>query len=106
MRHEHLFWVVSEPSGFYYCAPISYGFGIDYLLGKDKLHATIIDNVENRGKIGRKDQLDAYDGCARLRPVWDEISSKYDAVITPSVPDEAPIGLEFTGEAVSVHELR
>ena len=84
---------------------ISYGIGLDYLLAKDKLHATIIDHVENKGVISRKDQLDAYDGCARLRPVWDEIARKYDAVITPSVPDEAPIGLEFTGEAVSPHQF-
>lgn len=84
---------------------ISHGYGIDYLLAKDKLHATIIDHVENKGKISRKEQLDAYDGCSRLRPIWDEIASKFDAIITPSVPDEAPIGLEYTGEAVGPHQL-
>jgi hypothetical protein len=33
--------------------------------------------------------------------VWDEIASKYDAVFTPSVVDEAPVGLASTGDAVS-----
>jgi len=58
-------------------------------------------HVENSQRLSRKEQLESYDGCARLRPVWDEIASKYDAVLTPSVPDEAPIGIENTGDAVS-----
>lgn len=74
---------------------------LDYLLGKDHLHNLIVDHVENATKLSRKEQLEAYDGCARLRPVWDDIASRYDAVITPSVPDEAPMGLENTGDAVS-----
>lgn len=58
--------------------------------------------VENSKKLSRKAQLDSYDGCARLRPIWDAISGKYDAVLTPSVPDEAPIGIASTGDAVSL----
>jgi hypothetical protein len=58
-------------------------------------------HVENHTKLTRKAQLEAYDGCARLRPVWDDIASKYDAVFTPGVVDEAPVGIESTGDAVS-----
>ena len=72
------------------------------MLAKDKLHGTIRDHVENKIKLTRKDLLEGYDGCARLRPVWDEIASRYDAVITPSVVDEAPVGLESTGDSVSL----
>ena len=57
-------------------------------------------HVENHTELSRKAQLRAYDGCARLRPVWDEIASKHDAVITPSVVDEAPVGRASTGDAV------
>jgi hypothetical protein len=57
-------------------------------------------HVENHTKLSRKAQLESYDGCARLRPVWDEIASKFDAVLTPSVVDEAPVGLGSTGDAV------
>jgi hypothetical protein len=57
-------------------------------------------HVENHSKLTRKAQLESYDGCARLRPVWDEIASRYDAVFTPSVVDEAPVGLAHTGDAV------
>jgi hypothetical protein len=59
-------------------------------------------HVENHTKLSRKAQLEAYDGCARLRPVWDKIASKYDAIFTPSVVDEAPIGIARTGDAVSL----
>ena len=58
-------------------------------------------HVENHTTLTRKAQLEAYDGCARLRPVWDDIASEYDAVLTPSVVDEAPLGIESTGDAVS-----
>ena len=70
----------------------------NYLMNKDKLHDSIHAHVENRKGISRRAQLEAYDGCARLRPVWDEIAAKYDVVITPSVVDEAPSGLEHTGD--------
>ncbi len=57
--------------------------------------------MENTTRLSRKAQLESYDGCARLRPVWDEIASKYDGIITPSAVDEAPLGVENTGDAVS-----
>ncbi|KAF4628812.1 hypothetical protein G7Y89_g9335 [Cudoniella acicularis] len=71
----------------------------NYLLAKDKLHKNLWDHVENSTKLSRKEQLESYDGCARLRPVWDEIAGKYDAVFTPSVVDEAPVGIGNTGDA-------
>ncbi|CAG8973089.1 hypothetical protein HYALB_00007566 [Hymenoscyphus albidus] len=71
----------------------------DYLLAKEKMHPMLHDHVNNTSKLTRKAQLEAYDGCARLRPVWDELASRYDAVLTPSVVDEAPVGTESTGDA-------
>lgn len=73
----------------------------DYLLAKDKMHPMLHGHVENRTNLTRKAQLEAYDGCASLRPVWDDIANQYDAVFTPSVVDEAPVGIESTGDAVS-----
>ncbi|KAE8449358.1 hypothetical protein EG329_008259 [Mollisiaceae sp. DMI_Dod_QoI] len=74
----------------------------NYLLAKDKMHTMLHGHVENSSKLSRKAQLEAYDGCAKLRPVWDEIAGNYDAVFTPSVVDEAPVGIERTGDAVNV----
>jgi hypothetical protein len=67
------------------------------------MHDKITCHVENK-TLTRKQQLEAYDGCARLRPVWDELASKYDAIFTPSVVDEAPVGITNTGDAVSYHQ--
>jgi hypothetical protein len=69
------------------------------------MHASFWGQVENASKLSRKAQLESYDGCARLRPVWDEIAGKYDAVFTPSVPDEATVGIDNTGDAVSLAHL-
>ncbi|KAF2726297.1 amidase signature enzyme [Polychaeton citri CBS 116435] len=69
-----------------------------YLQDKDKMHDSIQALVENKSGNTRKQQLEAYDSCARLRPIWDSIASRFDAVITPSVVDEAPLGLERTGD--------
>lgn len=63
------------------------------------------EQVENTKKLSRAEQLESYDGCARLRPIWDEIASQYDAVFTPSVPDVAPVGTTSTGDAVSLTSL-
>ncbi|KAK0104162.1 hypothetical protein ONS96_005256 [Cadophora gregata f. sp. sojae] len=71
----------------------------NYLLARDKLDSLIQNQVENSSNLTRKAQLEAYDGCAKLRPVWDDIASQYDAVLTPSVPDEAPLDINSTGDA-------
>ena len=75
-------------------------FRSEYMLDKDKLDAFLIKHVENGHGFSKKDYLEAFDGMASLRPKWDAIAEKYAAVIVPSVPDEAPEGLESTGSAV------
>lgn len=72
-----------------------------YLTGRELLHGDIAAHVENRKQYTRKDQLEAYDNCARLRPVFDDIAKQYDVILTPSVVDEAPATLEHTGDMVS-----
>ncbi|KAH9894668.1 amidase signature domain-containing protein [Xylariomycetidae sp. FL2044] len=71
----------------------------EYRIAKDKLSSFLVEHVENSTKISRADQLKAFDGMAALRPKIDEIAGKYAAIITPSVPDEAPVGTETTGSA-------
>ncbi|KAI1384300.1 glutamyl-tRNA amidotransferase subunit A [Hypoxylon trugodes] len=75
-------------------------FLAEYRVAKDKLAPFLVDHVENGQKISRAAQLEALDGIARLRPEIDEIAGRYDAILTPSVVDEAPVGLDFTGDAV------
>ncbi|KAI2640997.1 amidase [Xylaria nigripes] len=72
----------------------------EYRLSKDKLSPFLAGHVENVGRISRAAQLEAYDGIAALRPKIDDIARKYAAILTPSVIDEAPVGIESTGNPV------
>jgi amidase len=71
----------------------------EYRTSKDKLDSFLVGHVENSEKISRAEQLKAFDAIAALRPKIDVIAGKYAAIITPSVPDVAPVGLTNTGSA-------
>jgi Asp-tRNA(Asn)/Glu-tRNA(Gln) amidotransferase A subunit family amidase len=72
----------------------------EYAAAKDQLAGQLVGHVENSDKISRKAQLEAFDSISAARPVVDELLGKYAAVLTPSVPDEAPLGIEKTGSPV------
>ncbi|KAH6989186.1 amidase signature domain-containing protein [Ilyonectria sp. MPI-CAGE-AT-0026] len=72
----------------------------EYRAGKDQIHDVLVSHVENVDQFSHKTQLAAFDGIAALRPRMDEIAGRYAAIITPSVPDEAPVGLRSTGSHV------
>lgn len=71
----------------------------EYCSSKDQISTQLINQVENRDRISRAEQLAAFDKVAAARPVVDAMLGKYAAVLVPSVPDEAPEGLESTGSA-------
>lgn len=68
-----------------------------YLSSPSKLGAKIHQLIQQGARI--TDLRRTHDNCASLRVQWDAIASEYDLVITPSVVDEAPIGLDYTGDA-------
>ena len=71
----------------------------EYRTASSKMHSFLVGHVENEHKYTRAEQLRAWDSMAALRPKIDTIAGRYAAIITPSVPDEAPKGLESTGSA-------
>lgn len=71
----------------------------EYVVARDQVSDELAGHVENRTKLSRAAQLEAFDNIAAARPVVDKILKGYDAVITPSVPDEAPEGTQSTGSA-------
>jgi Asp-tRNA(Asn)/Glu-tRNA(Gln) amidotransferase A subunit family amidase len=75
------------------------GFLPEHRVAKDKLHVSLSTYIDLKD-FTHKQQLAAQDGIAALRPEFDRIAAAYDAVLTASVVDEAPEGLEFTGDAV------
>lgn len=72
----------------------------EYRVAKEELSDFLQGHVENVHKYSHAEQLKAFDCIAAARPRVDEILARYAAVITPSVPDEAPLGIEGTGSAV------
>jgi NCS1 family nucleobase:cation symporter-1 len=72
----------------------------EYYVAKDQVADMIIKQVDNVQGVSRADQLKAFDNIAAARPIVDKILADYAAVLTPSVPDEAPNGIESTGSAV------
>lgn len=72
----------------------------EYQIAKDQLHQQLVGHVENTHKFTRAQQLKAFDSIAAARPRVDALLSKYAAVLVPSVPGEAPLGIDKTGSAV------
>ncbi|MFE3058734.1 amidase [Nocardia sp. NPDC059239] len=56
--------------------------------------------VDDRNTVTTAQLVEAYDKVALLRIEFDRIASDFDAVLTPSVPGEAPLGIDFTGDPV------
>ncbi|PHH70778.1 hypothetical protein CDD83_5348 [Cordyceps sp. RAO-2017] len=71
-----------------------------YVHCRDKLHPSLQALVQSDKSPSRQEMVQAYDGVGGLRPQWDSIARRYDAVITPSTMDVAPRGLKDTGSAV------
>ncbi|TID04926.1 Glutamyl-tRNA(Gln) amidotransferase subunit A 1 [Colletotrichum higginsianum] len=71
----------------------------DYRAARGQLHEFLASHVENANKITRRAQLEAFDNIAAARPRVDRVLGGYDAVLAPSVVDEAPEGIASTGSA-------
>lgn len=61
---------------------------------KSKLSPGIRDPVENTFDYTCKERAQALDRYAGMRPILDKIVGNYSAIITPSVVDAAPLGLD------------
>lgn len=72
----------------------------EYRVAKDVLHPQLVGHVENSKGYTHAEHLRAFDQIAAARPRVDALLAGYAAVVTPSVPGEAPLGIEKTGSAV------
>jgi Asp-tRNA(Asn)/Glu-tRNA(Gln) amidotransferase A subunit family amidase len=85
-------------------AAISAGEGRVAFLHEAEMHPDLLRDgfmamVDERNTVTRAALLEAYDAMAVLRHRFDTEAARYDAVLTPSAPGEAPLGLESTGSA-------
>ncbi|KAJ6781529.1 hypothetical protein PWT90_05016 [Aphanocladium album] len=64
----------------------------EYRANRAHLGALLVGYAETSGGHSHREYLEALDGIAALRPRMDALLAAYDAVLTPSAPDEAPLG--------------
>lgn len=72
----------------------------EYRVDKAHLHPEIQRLVENSANFTHRETLQALDTLASMRPIVDDLAANYSAILTPSVVDEAPLGLGDMGSAV------
>ncbi|KAI5865707.1 amidase [Durotheca rogersii] len=75
-------------------------FLAEHRAARAQLAPFLAGHVENARGITRAAQCAALDGLAALRPQIDRLAGAYDAILTPSVVDEAPVGTASTGSPV------
>lgn len=64
----------------------------EYRANRPHLANLLVDFAETSGGYTHRQYLEALDGIAALRPQMDALLAAHDAVLTPSAPDEAPLG--------------
>lgn len=69
----------------------------EYRVDKADLDPEIQGLVENNANFTRRETLQALDELASMRSVVDDSAANYSAILTPSVIDEAPLGLGDMG---------
>jgi len=75
-------------------------FLAEYLLHHSKLHEEFRERVENKAGFGTRDIVAAHDLAAECRRLFDALFTRFDTVLTPSAPGEAPVGLHNNGDPI------
>ena len=79
-------------------ADIAYNYEKEYETGKDLLSDSLRGQIER----GKSYTAVAYQKAIAQKAILDvtlkELFNEYDALLTPSVPGEAPVGLDNTGD--------
>ena len=80
------------------CADLATNFATLYNDGKDRLSAQLVAMIEDGRNVLAVDYNAAVARIAGLSRELDGIFDTYDAILTPSAPGEAPVGLGSTGD--------
>jgi Asp-tRNA(Asn)/Glu-tRNA(Gln) amidotransferase A subunit family amidase len=72
----------------------------EYRQHGERLEASLRDQVLNTDRATRAQLCRAWDTAAHCRQQFDALASGFDAVLTPSTPGVAPLGLLNTGDLV------
>jgi Asp-tRNA(Asn)/Glu-tRNA(Gln) amidotransferase A subunit family amidase len=80
-----------------YEADLAKSYEREYARGKEQLSARLKEMIERGQKILALDYQRALEQADALNVLLEGIYYRYDAIITPAAPGEAPMGLDATG---------
>lgn len=83
-----------------YCADIAITLGAFYARGKERLSNGLVDMIEEGQRCLAVDYKLALEWRDVLNAGLDEVFERFDAILTPAAPGQAPRGLEATGDPV------
>lgn len=75
-------------------------FEREYATGKDQLSTALRESIERGQRYLAMDYNRAVAQVPGLRELLHKILERYDAILTPAVTGEAPVGLESTGNPI------
>jgi Asp-tRNA(Asn)/Glu-tRNA(Gln) amidotransferase A subunit family amidase len=81
-------------------AEIAVNFAPEYEQGRDKLSARLCQIVERGQRVPATEYIRAVARIPLLNRALGEIFDRYDAILTPAAPGEAPQGLDSTGNPI------
>jgi Asp-tRNA(Asn)/Glu-tRNA(Gln) amidotransferase A subunit family amidase len=81
-------------------ADLAKSFAREYERGRDQLSARLCEMIEAGQRVLAVDYNRALERAATLNAALDELFTRYDAILTPAAPGEAPSGLGSTGSPV------
>jgi Asp-tRNA(Asn)/Glu-tRNA(Gln) amidotransferase A subunit family amidase len=81
-------------------ADLAKSFAREYKRGRDQLSARLCEMIEAGQRVLAVDYNRALERAATLNAALDELFTRYDAILTPAAPGEAPSGLDSTGSPV------
>ncbi len=78
-------------------AEVAVNFTPEYEKGRDQLSERLRGIIEHGYEVKASDYIRAVARIPLLNLTLDEIFDRYDAILTPAAPGEAPLGIESTG---------
>jgi len=71
-----------------------------YNTDKSKLHPFTVNRIEAGIPVSAKDYIDALENAKKMKQTLTNVFKKFDAIITPAAPGQAPRDLMNTGSAI------
>ncbi|MBP2674856.1 MAG: amidase, partial [Deltaproteobacteria bacterium] len=81
-------------------ADLAASYAGEYARGRELLSPVLREMIERGQRVEAAEYDRALARVPALARALDEVSGRFDAIVTPAVPGEAPVGLESTGSPI------